>query len=296
MTALVQPVRVDVALGVLRDILIDALSDIITDPKSIVIGDDEGGTPRGPRPLLLIEPITLPHHFGTFKSEREFRAAKDNVTFKVESAEDGRTYKARINGLPAKYTSDVGDSVTDIRGNLKAQVDLLGLPISTVDVGADSFRCDPSFLGAIYTATAVTPGSTHLTATAVESTTDYVKYAYGQRRFTVRLQAFAKTGRAGSGGAHEIINIAYEAIDLSDNLNLLRDHRVSIRALTNPQPLLSRVRAGTGARKESQAFFDAWVGLSSVVARRAYRLKQVEIALDIGDDTESFTVDINTPP
>ena len=292
--ALGPPVRVDIALGRLRDIFVDSCSALIADPKRFVIGTDVGGTPRRARPYMHIAPLTLPAMIGTFTDEKETRFEVTSKTIQIVSAVADRDYKVRLNGLPASHTvPGAGQTVTQIRDALLTQIDNLNEPVTVAANGIDSIDVTPNFAGAIYSLTSPTE-VTRLDISEVVGT-NCVTYSTGRRRFTVRVQSFAKTGRAGSGGAHEVINTAYAALDTPDAKLFLKDYRLAIRPLT-PAPLNATGLVSGEARLEQRALFDIAVDLASQTVRPANRIETVEFALTLGDDTITFSQDATNPP
>lgn len=287
------PCRVDLAFARLRDIFVDSLSVLIPDPKRIVLGSDVGGTPRRARPYMHLSALTLPAMLGTFTDEKEVRLATTSKTIQIASAVVGRDYKVRLNGLPALHTEVGGQTVTDIRDALKIKIDALGEPISTADNGADSIDLIPDFAGAIHSLKS--PSDTNRLAITEVLGTDAVTYSIGRRRFTVRVQSFSKTGRVGSGGAHQIINTAYAALDTPDAKLFLKDWRLAIRPLT-PAPLNATGLVGGEARQEQRALFDIAIDLASMTVRPANKIETVEFELTLGNQTITFSQDATNPP
>ncbi len=291
--ALEDPVRVDIAFARLRDILVDALSALISDPKSIVLGMGAGGIPKRQRPYLHIDALTLPAMIGTFTDEKETRCEILSKTIQIVSAVVDRDYKVRLNGLPALHVESGGQTVTQIRDALRLRIDVLGEPVSTADNGADSIDVTPNFAGAIHSLTS--PSDTNRLLITEVLGTDAVTYSIGRRRFTVRIQCFSKTGRVGSGGAHQIINTAYAALDTPDAKLFLKDYRLAIRPLT-PAPINATGIVAGGARNEQRALFDIAVSLGSMTVRPANKIETVEISLTLGNQTITFTQDATNPP
>lgn len=292
---LIIPVRVDIALEKVREIFVDALSILLPDAKKFVLGTDVGGTPRRARPYLHILPLTLPAMVGTFTDEKETRIEVLSKTIQIVSAVADKDYKVRLNGLPASHTvPGGGQTVTEIRDALKLKVDALGEPVTTADSGADSILVTPDIAGAIYSLKSPTE-SARLDITEVVDADSVVTYSIGRRRFTVRVQAFSKDGKTGSGGAHEIINTAYAALDTPDAKLFLKDYRLAVRTLS-PEPLNATGLVAGGAKNEQRALFDIAIHLGSMTVRPANSIETVEFALTLGNQTITFSQDATNPP
>lgn len=290
---LITPVRVDIALARLRDIFVDACSLLIPDEKRFVLGMDVGGTPRRQRPYVHIAALTLPAMIGAFTDEKETRYEVTSKTIQIVSAVAGRDYKARLNGLPASHTESGGQTVTQIRDALLLKLDALGEPVTVAASGADSIDVTPDIAGAIYSLTS--PSETSRLAITEVVGTNCVTYSSGRRRFTVRVQCFSKTGRVGSGGAHEIINAAYAALDTPDAKLFLKDFRLAVRPLT-PEPINATGLVAGEARLEQRALFDVALFLASQTVRPANAIETVEFELTLGSQTITFTQDATNPP
>lgn len=290
---LVTPVRVDRALGRVRDIFVDACSLLIADPKRFVLGTDVGGTPRRARPYVHISALTLPAMVGTFTDEKVTRLAIDSKTIQILSADATAEYKLRLNGLPATYTEDgTTETIEEIRNAWIDVIDALGEPVTVAPASTDSISITPNITGAIYSLTSPSPAA-RLTVDEVIGT-DVVTYSTGRRRFTIRVQCFSKNGRVGSGGAHEVINLAYAALDTPDAKLFLKDNRLSVRPISEPVNLTGLV--GSEARNEQRASFDAVIFLASQTVRPANAIETVEFELTLGDSVITFSQDATTAP
>lgn len=290
---LVDPVRVDVALGRVRDIFVNACSLLITDPLDFVLDSDVGGTPRRARPYINISVITLPAMVGTFTDAKETRFEIESKTIQILSADATAEYKLRLNGLPATYTEDgTTQTVEQIRDGWLLVIDALGEPVTAVASSTDSIVITPDIAGAIYKLTSPSPVA-RLTVDEVIGSS-VVTYSTGRRRFTARVQCFAKDGRVGSGGAHQVINTAYASLDTPDAKLFLKDWRVAVRTISTPQNLTGLVKGE--ARHEQRAFFDISLGIGSQTVRPATRIETVEFQLTIGDSVITFSQDATTAP
>lgn len=94
--------------------------------------------PRGKVPAIYFRATTADPVTEGFQYDQKDTAQQQLWNSQIVSAAPG-PYTLTVLTQPATYVAGGGDTVTTIRDGLRAAVDLLGLPVTTGDIGADTF-------------------------------------------------------------------------------------------------------------------------------------------------------------
>jgi len=291
--ALLATNRVDLSLKVLRLIFAEALDGIILDANKVVLGTGSqiGGAPSVPRvdrPFVFVRPITLPHMIGAFTDDSDNAIAIEGATITILTAVTSRGYKLRLNGFPANYTAEAGDSITVIRDALLIVLNDLEERATFAAVSTDAISATPDNVGEIYTLTTPTPTDAMSLVITPPVSDIPVEYKLGRRRFTARVTFYSEPERTASQGAHAMCTLCYDALDIPRNQLILRDFRTFIRPISDPVNLTGL--SVDGASNEQRASFDISLDLTAMSVHTRYPIETATVSLETDSQTTLITL------
>ncbi len=254
--------------------LYEALSGV-TD----VVGWGYGQQPREAGGLLALRIVSGPalrqHH-----ARGSLLLPGESLTLRVTSAVAGTRLVVTLNDYDYRHDVLGGESVTDIRDDLLAQILLGEVTVTASSSGADAIDLAAVELGGIRSLALVGEG---LTAESVVVSDDAVLVTEGQATFSVEMQAFGR-GREPRNGALNIVQSALDLLQSPTKREALNRWGVGLWGLGTPID----ISAIAGSDWESRASADFTCSMTSVGTEPVDQIETVTAAFTV-DNTHTIT-------